>query len=127
MKYFLYTKDMISTCFYSNSGYNSLIAGDSNALNDWVEITEDLYEQGMTIDESGQRALYAYNESGDKITSCSAISFDEAQTIMKEAEAKRVAEMEAERADKEAAAPSTDEAATIIDASYTESSAAASE
>ena len=121
MKYFLYTKDMISTCFYSNSGYNSLIAGDPNALNDWVEITEDLYEQGMTIDESGQRALYAYDESGDKITSCSAISFDEAQTIMKEAEAKRVAEMEAERADKEATA------ATIIDASYTESSAAASE
>ncbi len=126
MKYFLYTRDMISTCFYSNSGYNSLMEGNPYALNDWIEITEDLYEQGMTISESGQRPLYAYNESGDEIASCSAISSDEAQTIMKEAEEKRVAEMEAKYADKKAALNEQNDI-TIIDASYTENSAAVSE
>lgn len=126
MKYFLYTRDMISTCFYSNSGYNSLMEGNPYALNDWIEITEDLYEQGMTISESGQRPLYAYNESGDEIASCSAISSDEAETIMKEAEEKRVAEMEARYADKKAALNEQNDT-TIIDASYTENSAAVSE
>jgi hypothetical protein len=137
MKYFLYTRDMISTCFYSNSGYNSLMEIDPHALDEWIEIDADLYEQGMTAQESGQRALYAYNESGDKIASCTAISEEEAQKIMKEAEEKRAADLKAAGVKEEiltsddqnindAEAANVDTSATIIDASFVETSAAQS-
>lgn len=131
MKYFLYTVDMISTCFYSNSGYNSLIESDPSALDDWIEISEDLYEQSMTADENGNRALYAYDESGEKIASCTEIPREEAEKIMTEAQEKHEAELQQNpkeviiTGDKEE--DSVDETATIIDASYTESSAAVSE
>lgn len=138
MKYFLYTKDMISTCFYSNSGYNSLMEENPYALDGWIEISEDLYEQGMVAGENGKRPLYAYDESGTKIASCTEISNEEAQDILNKAEEKRLADLEAAGVKEEILtdnsnqteevtidAANIDTSAVIIDASFTDTSSAA--